>query len=227
MSSYSSKNIGSNYPMVGTNRMQRSISVVIRNLISIVGVLFLGWSAEQMVLLYFADALAGFWAVLTAVVYLFLPSGAENWGDRVYNVLSAAFGALFLVAFIAIPLGLPILFMVQGDWQLIWSLFEKPSFINGLIGISITNLILSFRLYFQEVTSEEGFTFLSPIKRYFSFLFIRWFIVIVFIYGIGMLLGDAAKYGCVVIYAATTISSELFPKQFANLIPTKSYIKKK
>lgn len=200
----------------------RILSVVIRNGISIVGVLFLGWSAERMALLYFADTLAGIGAVLAAILFVQLTNDAASWGDRLYNALSAALGALFVVAIIALPLGLPLLFMIHWEWKIVTIIIEQPDFINALLGIIITNVLLSVCLYYQEVVNENAFTFQSPVNRHFAILFSRWIILIIFIYLSSLFLGDFTKYLCIIIYAVTTIYSELFPDKFANLIPPKN-----
>lgn len=200
---------------------QRVISVIIRNGISVIGVLWLGWSAERMVLLYFVDTMAGIWAVLTAIVYLLSNGASANWGDKLYNGGNAALGALFIVALVGVPLGLPLLFMVQWNWQSLWQLLETSSFLNAALGIGITNLVLSIRLYFKEINSKAIYTFQSPINRHFAILLTRWAFLVFSIYAASTFLGNATKYVCVVIYAVSTIYSELFPSQFANLLPAK------
>ncbi len=204
-----------------STKLPRLLSVLIRNCISIIGVLFLGWAAQRMAILYFADTLAGIWAALTAILYFLIPIDTAGLGDRVYNALSAALGALFIVAFIAIPLGIPLLFMMQWQWKALLDVIEQPDFIKALLGIGLTNFALSFRLYFNEVASENTFTFQSPINRHFAVLFIRWLILIIFIYIFSIFLNDFTKYFCIIIYAIATIYAELFPEQFANLIPSK------
>lgn len=200
---------------------QRVISVIIRNGISIIGVLWLGWSAERMVLLYFADTMAGIWAVLTAIVYLLSSGSNASWGDKMYNSANAAGGAAFLTALIGIPLGLPLLFMVQWNLQVLWQFLEQPSFLKAVLGIGVTNLVLSIRLYFREVEHEDIYTFQSPINRHFAILFTRWVFIIIFIYAASSFFNEATKYFCVIIYAVSTIYSELFPERFANLFPAK------
>jgi hypothetical protein len=42
-------------------RLWRALLAVTRNAVGVVGVLFLGWAAPTLVVLYFADTLAGMW----------------------------------------------------------------------------------------------------------------------------------------------------------------------
>ena len=54
-------------PPSPVERVWRVLLAVTRNAVGLVGTLFLGWAAPTLVVLYFADTLAGMWAVFAAV----------------------------------------------------------------------------------------------------------------------------------------------------------------
>ena len=61
------RRVGNDAAPAAAERVWRLLLVVARNAVGIVGVLCFGWSAPTLVVLYFADTLAGMWAAFAAV----------------------------------------------------------------------------------------------------------------------------------------------------------------
>ncbi len=191
--------------------------VVARNAVPVVGVFVLGWSATALLLLYFADTMAGMWAVLAALTYRF--SGADatgRLGDALNGILGAFASALFLAAMIAVPLGIPLLFVLglsEPWWAIAWA---DPEFRIGVAILLLTAVVAAVRHYLAVRRGEEGGL---EVKRDFAILITRWMLVVLVMYWIAGLAGRAAPYLLVVAYAAASAWSDLEPERFANLFP--------
>lgn len=87
-------------------RVWRLVLVTARNAVGLVGLLFFGWSAASLALLYFADTLAGMGALFAALGFkLSNADPRRGFWTLVEGVLSGLAVAVVLVAFIAVPLG--------------------------------------------------------------------------------------------------------------------------
>lgn len=198
------------------DRRERLLFVVLRNLIPIIGILFLGWSAQNLIVLYFVDTLGAMWALITGLA-LNLPElqAATTLPARAQNLATMLFVGAFLVAFLAIPLGMPLfIYLMIVDWN--WRVaFEDQEFIYGLVMIGTLSLIGMLRHYqlIHRVTPDA-----PVVKRDFGILMTRWVLVLVAIYMLGFLLGPYGAYVMVIVYAAATVASEVYPERFANLL---------
>jgi hypothetical protein len=198
------------------DRRERIVFVILRNLIPIIGILFLGWSAQNLIVLYFVDTLGAMWALITGLALNFPElKAATTFFARAQNLLTVLFAASFLVAFMAIPLGMPLfifLMMVDWDWR---AVLDDQEFIYGLVSIGALSLIGALRHYqvIDRLTPEH-----PNVKRDFGILMTRWVIVLMVIYWIGFFLGPLGAYVMVLGYAAATVASEVYPERFANLL---------
>lgn len=197
------------------SRGERTVFVILRNLIAVIGILFLGWSAQNLIVLYFVDTLAAMWALMTALALNFPEAKvAPTLWARAGNYANVLFATVFLVAFLAIPLGMPLfiyLMMVQWDWS---AALAENDFVYGLISIAALSLVGMLRQYqtIARLTPEK-----SPAKHEFGILMTRWVIVLLLIYAVGFLLGELGAYVLVVGYAVATAASEIYPERFENL----------
>jgi len=197
------------------SRRERILLVILRNLIAVIGILFLGWSAQNLIVLYFVDTLAAMWALITALALNFPEAkAAPSLVARAGNYANVLFAAVFLVAFMAIPLGMPLfiyLMMVQWDWS---AALAENDFVYGLISIAALSLIGMLRQYqtMARLTPDK-----SPARHEFGILMTRWVIVLLMIYGVGFLLGEWGAYVLVIGYAVATAASEIYPQRFENL----------
>lgn len=197
------------------SRREQVVFVVLRNLIPVLGILFLGWSAQNLIVLYFVDTLGAMWALITALALNFPEAKlATALAARVQMFLTLMFVGAFLVAFMAIPLGMPLLIYTMAtdwDWQ---AALQDQEFVYGVLLIAALSFVGMIRQYqlIAAVTVDN-----YDAKRDFGILMTRWVIILLVIYTLGFLLGPIGAYLMVIAYAAATIASEIFPKEFANL----------
>ena len=194
------------------NSRERAIFVIARNLIPIIGVLFFGWSALNLTLLYFADTLAAMWALIAALLTQFFGGWTTlPWTTRFTNALYVFGLSLFLIAFMAIPLGMPIfILLMMHDWS--WQeALRDQGFIFGLISIvtlSVVNM-LRMALRFHHAPSDEKWS-----RNAFGLLFLRWVATLFVIFFLGGFVLPFAPILIVILYGALTVISELYPQRF-------------
>jgi len=189
-----------------------------RNLVPLAGILFFGWSAANILLLYFLDTLLAMAVMFAGLARSFMPPPKD---DGVAARVNAEFGcvavALFLAAFMAVPLGMPllILFMASGvSWS---SVFDDPMFRSGLVLQAIAAFWSGAGLYraLRTHTPEE-----LRLKRRFALVFLRWLAVLMVWYlGVGFLFGRFASVVFVAVYVAATIVIEVAPDRFLRAMP--------
>jgi hypothetical protein len=193
-------------------------SAATRNLVPLVGIVFLGWSGANVLLLYFLDTLLAMAVMFAGLARHFMPPAAsESLAARVNAEAGCIAVALFLAAFIAVPLGMPlfILFMASGvTWH---SVTDDPMFRSGLVLQAIAAFWSCLGLYraLRTHTPEE-----LRLKRQFALVFLRWIAVLMVWYlGVGFLFGRWAPVVFVAVYAAATIMIEVAPDQFLRAMP--------
>lgn len=197
------------------DRREQLVFVILRNAIPIIGVLFLGWSAQNLIVLYFVDTLGAMWALIVALALNFPEARtATTLPARFGQFITMIFVGCFLVAFLAIPLGMPLfIFLMTTKWD-IWAALADQAFILGVVSIGALSLVGMLRHYqhIQKVTPED-----ASVKRDFGILMTRWVIVLIVIYLFGFLLGPWGAYLMVFAYAAGTVAMELYPQWFSEL----------
>lgn len=193
-------------------RREQIILTVLRNLIPIFGILFLGWSAQNLIVLYFVDTLASIWALITGLAFN-LPDfqNATSFGMRLKTLGTVVFVGIFLTGFMAVPMGVPLFIytqIVDWDWH---AALDSQDFIYGLVSIVALSFISMIRLYqdIARVTPDK-----YDGKSAFGLIFLRWIVVLVILYTVGFLLGPFGAYLLVIGYAAATVASEIFPNRF-------------
>lgn len=198
------------------DRREQMVFVILRNAIPIIGVLFLGWSAQNLIVIYFADTLGAMWALIMGLALNFPEvQAAKGWSVRLGQYAMMLFVSCFLVAFLAIPLGMPLfIYLMMTQWD-IRAALQEQAFILGIVSIAALSLVGMLRHYqnIQRVSPED-----ASVKRDFGILMTRWFIVLIVIYFIGFLLGPWGAYVMVIAYAAGTVAMELYPQWFSQLI---------
>lgn len=182
------------------------------------GILFLDWSAANLLILYLVDTLLAMAVMFAGLMRHFLPPPTdEGWAARANAEVGYVGAALFICAFLAGPLGVPLIFMLMGS-DVAWrELLSDPAFRAGLVLQAIAAFWSCRDLYraLQTHTPEE-----LRLKRQFAFVFLRWMVVIMVTYlGIGFFLGRYAAFFFVAIYTAATIMIDVAPDRFLRAMP--------
>jgi hypothetical protein len=198
-------------------RAIRVALVVTRNAVGLAGLLLFGWSAATLVVLYFADTMVGIWAVFAAVGFKFSNADPRQglWTSLDGAVTGIGVG-LFLAAFVAVPLGIPLV-MFLGASGLRWrEIAADPALRTGIGVIASIGLLTAVRHVFALADGQAGD---ALVKRTFAILMTRWVLVLMAFYLVAGLLGRFGLYLIVLVYGAASAWSELAPDRFAQLIP--------
>lgn len=193
-------------------------NAVARNLVPLAGILFLGWSAANVLILYFVDTLLAMAVMFAGLMRHFLPPPTdEGWAARANAEVGYVAAALFICAFMAVPLGVPLIFMLMGS-DVAWrELLSDPAFRSGLVLQAIAAFWSCRDLYraLRTHTPDE-----LRLKRRFALVFLRWMVVIMVSYlGIGLIFGRYAAFVFVAIYTAATIMTDVAPDRFLRAMP--------
>jgi len=189
----------------------RLASVLVRNLVPVVGVLALGWSAPHLLVAYFADTLLGMATAMALVFSWMAPPGGRE-GSRAYfatDLLSHFATALAVAAIVAIPLGGPVAFLLVREGFDPREALAEPRFRNALLLQVATALVL----YVRELLATAGAPLEAlGLRQRFGLFFVRWFALCALALSpLGLLLGGAAGPVMILLYAAFTIAGEIAP----------------
>lgn len=192
--------------------------VAVRNLVPVAGILFFGWHAFNVLALYFVDTLLQI-AVLAAGASRSLsrPGDKSNAG-RPPSELAYMGAGLLVAAIMAMPLGVPLTFMANGNGSSMQATFTEHSFYMG-IGIQTLMALFSYLTLRRMIDAGHSANELG-LKRRFALVFLRWIVVLGVVYtGLGPLLGHYAPAFFVFIYAAVSIVTEIAPDRFLRMMP--------
>ncbi|MFO1303939.1 MAG: hypothetical protein U1F54_09420 [Burkholderiales bacterium] len=191
---------------------------VARNIVPLGGILFLGWSAPTVLVLYFADTMLTLGVMAAGLCRYFTPPPADDsLGARAKAEASAIFAALLVTAAIAVPLGIPLIFMFADSETTLDSLWRDPAFRTGLLMQAIAAFWSCVGLYraLRTHTPEE-----LGLKRRFALVFLRWIAVLMVLYtGLAFLFGSFAPFVFVVAYVAVSIVVDVAPDRFLDYMP--------
>ena len=193
-------------------------NTVARNIVPLAGILFFGWSAPTVLVLYFADTIFAMAVMFAGLLRYFMPPVAdEGWAARANGEAGAVGGALFVAAVIAVPLGVPVIFMLAGSETTLASLAGDPAFRAGLVMQAIAAVWSGAGLYraLRTHTPDE-----LRLKRQFALVFLRWVVVLMVAYtGVVFLFGRWAPLVFVAVYAATSTAIDIAPDKFLRTMP--------
>jgi len=195
--------------------------VVTRALIPIIGVLFLHWSAGNLLIVYFADTLASFFSVsVLAAGRLF--GVDEQSGPGWYRRLSsgaqlAASGAMLTLIIALVPFGFLLFMLLIEDFEWRFALHDRDLWIGvgAQFCAAVTLLLREYRHIEADADADR------IIRARFGLVFMRWVIVCgIFIVAAGVLEPQrggvtAAIFSFVLVlaYALATIAMELQPER--------------
>jgi hypothetical protein len=193
-------------------------SVVARALIPIAGVLFLHWSASNLLIVYFADTLASFFSV--GVLGAGHLSGVEEasgpeWYRRLARGMRlAGSGALIALIIGLVPFGFLLFMLLLQDFFWRMALYDRDLWI-GVAAQFCAAVTLLLREYGRIEADPDADRL---IRARFGLVFVRWFVVCgAFMLSAEFLLpfGDVGAwlfaFVLVLTYALATIAMELQP----------------
>jgi hypothetical protein len=196
-------------------------AVVVRNLVPIAGVLLLHWSAANLLIVYFADTLASFFAVSVLAagrLSTIEKQDAPAWYQRLARGMHlAGSGAMAAIIIGLVPFGFLVfmLFMQDFVWQFAFHDRDLWIGIAAQFCAAVTMLLREYRRI--EAASDAD----RLIRARFGLVFMRWIVVCIVFFGAAELLQPqrggalAAIFGFVLVlaYAITTIFMELQPQR--------------
>ncbi len=192
--------------------------LVARNLVPVAGILFFDWNALSVLLLYLVDSLLMMAVIMAGVMRSIVPVDDHSWAARANSEVGYLGVSLFFCAFMAVPLGVPLIFMTGGDVAGIKATFSIPSFQTG-VAIQVASAFWSWLELRRAI--DSGVTLVQlRLKRRFALVFLRWMAVVIVAYSpVGALLGYVGAFAFVVIYAGISIFVDIAPDRFLRLMP--------
>ncbi len=191
--------------------------VVARNIVPVVGILAFGWPAASILLLYFVDTMLAMGVMFAGLASYFGRQAADGAASRINGEVGAILVAAFVCAFVAVPLGMPLVFVgAMSGWEGFEGFWRDPAFASGVAWQAVA-AIWSYAGLWRELkvrTPEE-----LRLKRRFALVFLRWFVVIGVVYSIGQLFGRFLPALLVVVYVAASIFVEIAPDRFLRMMP--------
>lgn len=187
------------------------LAAVARMLVPLAGIVFLGWSAPTMLLLYFADTLLGIAAVCAAMFVVGFPPGTttSTLAERINAEAGYVLGGLFVAAVLAVPLGLPLVFVLGPAGVGVAALLAQPALASGLVAQAVLAAWSYAGLYRAARSAPPG---RLQLKRRLSLALLRWVAFIAVVYsGVGIALGRHAPAFFVAVYAVATFVTEVLP----------------
>jgi hypothetical protein len=201
----------------GAFSLLEAAQIVARNIVPLAGILFLGWSAQNVLIVYFVDTLLAM-AVLFAGVLRKLapPIEDDGWAARINGEFGMVGGGVFVALFMAIPLGLPMLFMM--GWRADWAALAGDRQLHvGLLWQCAAAVWSYVGLYraLRTATPEA-----LRLKRRFALVFLRWMALVIVAYSpLPLVLGSHGPLVFVAIYVAISVWAEIAPDHFLRLMP--------
>ncbi|MEO8487868.1 MAG: hypothetical protein ABI585_16195 [Betaproteobacteria bacterium] len=193
--------------------------VVARNIVPVVGIVAFGWSAVNVLLLYFVDTLLAMGVMFAGLASWFSRDTVEKGVASRLNAEAGAIAvAVFICAFVAVPLGMPLIFVgAMSHWDGFDALWSDQSLMAG-IAWQAAAAIWSYAALWRElhVRSPDEL----KLKRRFALVFLRWFVILAAIYfPLAFVFGRFLPFVLVALYAGTTIFVEIAPDRFLRLMP--------
>ena len=193
-------------------------NAVIRNIVPLAGILFFDWSAANVLVLYFVDTMLAIAVMFAGLMRYFMPPPKDDgWAARVNAEAGYVATAIGLAVFFAVPLGMPVIFVLAGTDVSVGALFADRGFRIGLVLQAIAAFWSCRDLYraLQDHTPEE-----LRLKRQFGLVFLRWVAVLMVTYtGVLFLFGRYAPFMFVMVYTAATIVIDVAPDRFLRAMP--------
>jgi hypothetical protein len=192
-------------------------ALISRNVVPIIGIVFLDWRAENLIVLYFADFILDI-GMCVALLFLLDPEAKtvmqfpDTVGGRMKRALAILMVIGIIAAVFAFVFGMPVfgMFVMDSDLSL-GGLFADARFRDGFL----MHLILSswtflgvYRYFSRMRDSDPSFDVSVPVRGRFRFVLSRW--LAIYVTGLSIPFFPTLM---VVAYCAATVYFELFPQR--------------
>jgi hypothetical protein len=192
--------------------------IVARNIVPVAGILLFGWSAPNVLVLYFLDTMLSLGVIATGVARFMLPPPTdEGWAARANAEAGYVGAGVMIMAVFAIPMGVPLIFMLVpsgADWRVM--IADRGLHLG--IALQVAAACWScFALYraLRTQTPDQ-----LRLKRRFALVFLRWIVVLMATYsGFFVFLGHYSALFYVALFVATSIFIEIAPDRFLRAMP--------
>ncbi len=196
-------------------RAQRLADVLLRNAAPIIGVLFLSYDSQRMLMLYLFDTWISL--VLVAALQALLTqrlanNGAGNGRSTVANYFDAIVSSLLVISLIMVPVLAPALLVVTHEEG--FALLRADSSLWPLVAANASAAVLSFVVQSNTMPTRpetEG-----GLRHRFILGFFRWLAVVALFYMVGGFLGVEGGgrilvVASVLLYCGFSIYAEFYP----------------
>ena len=193
--------------------------VVVRNAVPVVGILFFGWQAFNVLALYLLDTLMTIAALGAGVGRSFAVADTSGIAGRVKMEVEPDRGRhLHRRHSWRIPLGVPLIFMTNGDMAMLRTDVHRSRLLDRRRGAGGDGAWLYLGI--RRAMAAGGTPDSLGLKRRFALVFLRWIVVLMVVYfGIGQLFGHYAPFMFVLVYVAASIVEEIAPDRFLRAMP--------
>lgn len=186
-------------------------SAVARNIAPLAGILLLGWNARNVLYLYFIDTLLAMGVILAGLIRHFQPPVEdEGWSARLNGEVGAIAAGLFVIAIVALPLGIWLAIMLAGDLA-IGEVLRDRGFLMA-VAWQAAAALWSYRGLVEALRTHAPEAL--HLKRRFTLVFLRWIAVIFCVQFVAVLPAHYALVALVAVYAAVSVWTEIAPDHF-------------
>jgi hypothetical protein len=186
------------------------------NITPIAGIFLLGWQPEAVLISYSVDTYVGFLSVILLLM-IHVTGDEHDTPIAGWRRWSKLIGALvFLGAFLALPLMLPLLIVLDGD-AVARLLFGDRDFLLALAVQVAMSIYASVRVHRELTATHDDDRILTARAL---FLAARWFVVFIAI-ATGLVAALGYRFGSlllIAIYAGASMWFELFPEHAMRVV---------
>jgi Family of unknown function (DUF6498) len=192
---------------------------VARNIVPLVGILVFHWSTGNVLLLYLLDTLLSMAVIFAGLMSTFSrPSDNEGVGGWINSEAGYVLMGLFVAAFIAVPLGMPVGIMLAASGFSFREAFNDSSLRGGALLQTVVALWSYIELYRALRTYSPA---QLKLRQRFALVLMRWLVVMMVTYFILDILPPSKPVLLllVVAYIAGSIFAEIAPDRFLRAMP--------
>ena len=203
--------------MTGTFSLPDAAQIIARNIVPLAGILFFGWNAQNVLIVYFVDTLLAMAVLFAGVLRKFAPPIEDDGlAARINGEAGMVGGGVFLALCVAVPLGLPIMFML--GWRVDWAALANDRQLHVGLLWQCAAAVWSYVGLYQalRIATPEALR----LKRRFGLVFLRWMALVLVAYSpLALVLGGHGALVFVAIYVVVSIWAELAPDHFLRIMP--------